>query len=261
MAEAKRVKVLLAGESWVSAANHYKGFDQFGSVTFHTGVEPLVRALKDSRFDLTYMPSHEAAEGFPFDLAALAQYDVVILSDIGANTLLLPPAVWLTGKPQPNRLKILREWTQQGGGLMMIGGYFSFQGIDGRARWRGTPVEAALPVTCLPYDDRVEVPEGFRAEVTGPADHPVLVGLGTDWPLLLGANEVVVKGDADVQVLARLPPEAGGHPLLVTGHHGKGRSIAWTSDIGPHWVPTEFTEWAGFGQLWRNAIGWLADGG
>jgi uncharacterized membrane protein len=89
----------------------------------------------------------------------------------------------------------------------------------------------------------------------------VLAGLGTDWPLLLGANEVVVKADADVQVLARLPAEAGGHPLLVTGRHGTGRSIAWTSDIGPHWVPTEFTEWAGFGQLWRNAIGWLADGG
>jgi hypothetical protein len=25
----------------------------------------------------------------------------------------------------------------------MFGGYFSFQGIDGRARWRGTPTEEA----------------------------------------------------------------------------------------------------------------------
>jgi CheY-like chemotaxis protein len=36
--------VLLVGESWVSAATHYKGFDQFGSVTFHLGAEPLVEA-------------------------------------------------------------------------------------------------------------------------------------------------------------------------------------------------------------------------
>ena len=36
-------KVLLAGESWVSSATHYKGFDQFGSVTFHLGAEPLRR--------------------------------------------------------------------------------------------------------------------------------------------------------------------------------------------------------------------------
>ena len=43
----------------------------------------------------------------------------------------------------------------------MIGGYFSFQGIDGKARWRNTPVEEALPVSCLAYDDRLEIPEGF----------------------------------------------------------------------------------------------------
>ena len=67
-----RTKVLLVGESWVSAATHYKGFDQFGSVTFHRGADPLVAALKDSPFELTYMPSHEAAEGFPFTLEALA---------------------------------------------------------------------------------------------------------------------------------------------------------------------------------------------
>ena len=39
------IRVLLAGESWLSAATHYKGFDQFGSVTFHRGAEPLVQAL------------------------------------------------------------------------------------------------------------------------------------------------------------------------------------------------------------------------
>ena len=50
---------------------------------------------------------------------------------------------------------------------MMVGGYYSFQGINAGARYRGTPVEDVLPVTILPWDDRVEVPEGFRAEVQG----------------------------------------------------------------------------------------------
>src|SRR5262249_37778057 len=131
---------------------------------------------------------------------------------------LLPPSVWLNGKPVPNRLKLIKAWTEAGGGLMMIGGYFSFQGIDGRARWRRTPVEEALPVTCLPHDDRIEVPEGFKAGVVGPPDHPLLQGLGTDWPLLLGANEVVArtqaKTGAEVEILARLPASEGGHPLL-----------------------------------------------
>lgn len=247
--------VLLVGESWVTSATHFKGFDQFGSVTFHLGAEPLVKALEGSAFKLTYMPAHEASERFPFTAEGLADYQVILLSDIGANTLLLPPSVWLTGKPVPNRLKLLRDWTQAGGGLAMIGGYFSFQGIDGRARWHRTPIEEALPVSCLPFDDRIEVPEGFRTEILRP-QHPVVDGLPTHWPLLLGANEVVPKEGAEV--VARLPASEGGHPLLVTGRHGRGRTAAWTSDIGPHWVPNEFLEWEGYGPLWRNLLGWLA---
>ena len=250
-----RTKVLLVGESWVSAATHYKGFDQFGSVTFHRGADPLVAALRDSAFELTYMPAHEAAEGFPFTHTELDAYKAIILSDIGANTLLLPPAVWLHGKPVANRLKLIAEWTRAGGGLAMIGGYFSFQGIDGRARWRRTPVEAALPVTCLPYDDRLEVPEGFKPEITDPT-HPIMAGLGTDWPMLLGANEVVMR-EQSAHVLARLPKDQGGHPLLVTGEHGRGRTLAWTSDIGPHWAPDEFVQWHGYATLWRNVLSWL----
>jgi len=249
-----RTKVLLVGESWVSAATHYKGFDHFGSVTFHLGAEPLVAALRDSAFELTYMPSHEAAEAFPFTLDALGAYKAILLSDIGANTLLLSPSVWLNGKPVANRLKLIGEWTRTGGGLAMIGGYLSFQGIDGRARWGRTPIEAALPVSCLPYDDRLEIPEGFAPDVVD-ATHPVVQGLGTDWPVLLGANEVTPK--ADGHVVARLPADQGGHPLLVTGTHGSGRTLVWTSDIGPHWLPETFVQWPGYATLWRNVLAWL----
>src|SRR5688500_3150003 len=100
-----RKNILLAGESWVSAATHSKGFDQFGSVTFHLGAEPLVEALRESEFQLRYMPAHEAAAGFPLTAERLDAYAAVILSDIGANTLLLHPDVWLKGRPVPNRLK------------------------------------------------------------------------------------------------------------------------------------------------------------
>ncbi|MDT7952624.1 MAG: glutamine amidotransferase [Acetobacteraceae bacterium] len=248
-----KTEVLLVGESWVSAATHYKGFDQFGSVTFHKGAEPLVAALRDSPFELTYMPAHEAAEAFPFTLDELRRYRAIILSDIGANTLLLPPSVWLQGKPVPNRLKLIREWTADGGGLLMIGGYFSFQGIDGRARWRRTAVEDALPVTCLPYDDRLEVPEGFRPVVIE-SGHPIFRDLPEDWPMLLGANEVQARDGATI--LARLPDDQGGHPLLVIGQHGRGRTLCWTSDIGPHWLPEDFVRWPGYTTLWRNALAW-----
>ncbi|HUC17326.1 MAG TPA: glutamine amidotransferase [Acetobacteraceae bacterium] len=251
----ERIEVLLAGESWVSAASHYKGFDQFGSVTFHLGAEPLVRALAGSRFALTYLPSHEAAENFPFMREGLRRYRAIILSDLGANTLLLPQAVWLRGETVPNRLKLIRDWVAEGGGLVMAGGYLSFQGIDGRARWRRTPVEEALPVHCLAQDDRLEIPEGFVAERV--KTHPILAGLDEPWPALLGANEVIPKKGAEV--LARLPAEQGGHPLLVAGHHGAGRAVAWTSDIGPHWLPETFVRWPGYARLWSNILAWVTD--
>ena len=136
-------------------------------------------------------------------------------------------------------------------------GAIQFQGIDGKARWGRTAVEEALPVRCLPTDDRLEIPEGFKPALTGPADHPVLAGLGTDWPVLLGANEVVLKERPDVEILATLPENQGGHPLLVTGQFGRGRTAVWTSDIGPHWLPQSFVDWPGYARLWTNLLGWV----
>jgi len=253
-----KTRVLLVGESWVSSATHYKGFDQFGSVTFHLGAEPLVKALEGSDFELDYLPAHEAVDKLPFTMEGLSVYDVIILSDIGANSLLLHPDVWLHGKTVPNRLKLLRDWTNVGGGLIMIGGYFSFQGIDAKARWHRTPVEDTLPVTCLPYDDRLEIPEGFRPTITGSKQHPIFAGIEGEWPVLLGANEVIVKDRADVEILAALPEEHGGHPLLVAGQFGRGRTVAWTSDIGPHWLPNTFVEWPGYARLWKNVLSWAS---
>lgn len=250
-------KVLLVGESWVSSATHYKGFDQFGSVTFHLGAEPLVKALAGSEFELTYMTAHEAVDNFPYDVAELDAFDAIILSDIGANSLLLPPDVWLHSRTVPNRLKLIKAWVEKGGGLLMVGGYLSFQGIDGKARWRRTPVEDTLPVTCLPYDDRIEIPEGAVADIVKP-DHPVMAGLSGHWPVLLGVNEVEVRNGGEV--IARLPADQGGHPLLVLGGYGKGRTAAWTSDIGPHWLSPAFCEWEGYARLWKNILGWMTEG-
>ena len=252
----KKKRVLLAGESWVTTSTHIKGFDQFSTVTFHLGAERLQGALADSPFDLTYMPSHQAASEFPTTIEALRSYTAVLLSDIGANTLLLHPDVWLHGKTVPNRLKLIREYVRTGGGLAMIGGYYSFQGINGGARYRNTPVEEVLPVSILAYDDRIEVPEGCRAEIVNPL-HPITKGLGKNWPPLLGFNEVALKEGRGIDLLARAPRDQGGHPLLVAGRYGAGRTVAWTSDIGPHWIPAAFAKWPGFTKLWRQMLTWL----
>lgn len=247
-------RILLAGESWVSTANHIKGFDQFSSVTFHRGADGFIAALAGLPFEIVHMPCHVAATDFPATADALREWDAVLLSDIGANTLLLHPDVWLHSKTFPNRLKALRDYVAAGGGVGMIGGYYSFQGINGGARYRGTALEAALPVAIHPFDDRIEVPEGFSPVVTAHG-HALLAGVPDAIPPLLGVNEVVARPGATT--LLAMPAEEGGHPLLVVGTHGAGRTLAWTTDIGPHWLPQPTLDWPGFRTLWANLLGWL----
>jgi uncharacterized membrane protein len=244
-------RVLIAGESWMTAATHFKGWDFFTSTTFHTGVEHLRRALERQEIDVVYMPAHEASTAFPLTADALGDYKAVVLSDLGSNTLLLHPDTWLHGRPMPNRLRALAEYVQGGGGLAMAGGYYSYGGIYGAAHYHGTPVEAVLPVDILPYDDRVEVPEGFTAEVVAP-DHPILTGLAEPWPALLGYNHLRAKSDATV--LAQYEDR----PILAVRTVGRGRTVAWASDVGPHWCPESFLRWSGFERLWGQIVRWLA---
>ncbi len=248
-------RILLAGESWATATTHIKGYDLFHAAGYGTGCGPFLKAMADEPFEIVHMPSHIAAADFPATLEALSGYDAVMLSDIGANTLLLHPDVALLSRTFPNRLKLLRSYVEAGGGLAMIGGYYSFQGWAGGARYRGTAVEQVLPVTIHPYDDRIEVPEGFRGTVTAPT-HDLLRGVPADWPVMLGMNEVVARPGATV--LATGPADEGAHPLLVTGTYGNGRTLAWTTDMGPHWLPQEAIDWAGFVPLWRNLLTWLS---
>jgi uncharacterized membrane protein len=244
-------KVLIAGESWVTHSIHQKGFDSFTTTSYHEGVGPLRSALEAGGFEVAFLPNHVAATELPATVDGLAPYAAVILSDIGANTLLLHPDTFERSERTPDRLAALREYVAAGGGLVMVGGYLSFQGIDGRARWGGTPVEATLPVTMLPGDDRVETPAGSEPVVRVP-DHPIVAGLPHTWPALLGYNRVLARPDAAIVA------EVGGDPLIVAGEHGRGRAVAFTSDCGPHWCPPPFVAWEGYATMWQQLVRWVS---
>ncbi len=245
------MKVLLVGESWVSEATHYKGFDSFTSVTFHSGADWYNAALRSKGIEVEQLYAHDVPAKFPFTKAGLDAYDVVVLSDIGTNSFLLPTETWLQGKSMPNRLTLLAEWVKEGGALIMAGGYLSFQGFEAKARFAGTAVEAVLPVTCLTYDDRAETPEGSVPQVHA-ATHPVLAGVPAEMPALLGYNRVTLKPGAT------LIASVNGDPLIAAAEAGKGRALDWTSDIGPHWCPETFVKWEGVAPLMANMITWVA---
>lgn len=243
--------VLFVGESWTKHTIHMKGFDQFHSTEYEEGAGVFLDALEKAGQDVTYIRGHEVTLRFPRTAEELDAYDVVVISDIGSNSFLLPDETFLRSETSPNRLGLINDYVGRGGGLVMIGGYLSFTGIDGKARYGMSPLANSLPVTMLPHDDRIEMSDGLKVEICEP-EHPVLGGTPADWPPLLGYNRFVAKAEATV--VARI----GDDPMLVTGEHGLGRTVAFASDLAPHWAPSEFLEWPHYGGLWNAILTWAA---
>jgi len=250
---APAARVLLAGESWHSYSVHQKGFNAYYTSAYDEGHQPLSAALRASGFELAYLPNHQAVRDFPRTLDALQAWDVVILSDIGSDTLLLHPETFGGGRVSGDPLSALRDWVGEGGGLLMIGGYLSFTGFMGQARYGMTALADALPVLLMPTDDRVERPDGVAPTVDASVeDFGVLDGIKGPWPTFLGYNRFVARPRTSV------PLRVGADPFLVLGEHGAGRVAAFASDCSPHWGSTSFTEWRHYRRFWANLVRWLA---
>jgi uncharacterized membrane protein len=152
------MKVLYAGDSAIIAmlglegAEIYPVVDQVWDAGTH-----LRSALEGDGVEVVRMLSHVAYSDFPETAEALREYDVVILSDIGHDTLVTYPGERRYQIPMgPNRLKEIARYVESGGGLVYCGGYFTFQGHYGKGRWHGTPVAKVLPLEILPLpDDRI----------------------------------------------------------------------------------------------------------
>ena len=245
------LRVLMAGESWMTHTTHVKGFDSFTTASYAEGGTAMIAALRSGGVDVTYQPCHVAANAFPDTPDSLSAFDVVILSDIGANTLLLRDSTFVRSELTGNRLLSLRAYVEQGGALLMIGGYLTFQGFEAKAAYHGTPVEEVLPVVLSAHDDRRESPQGVVPE-TVDGNHPIALGL-KDWPAMLGYNRAALHPDA--QLVASI----GGDPLIAVRTVKAGRSAVFSSDCSAHWGPPAFTAWPCYQTLWLNLVHWLAD--
>lgn len=244
-------KALLLGESWTTHMIHQKGFDSFTTTEYVEGGQEFAAALEGDGWQVTHIPAHAIETRFPSTTEALAEYDLVVISDVGANTFLLTRAVFSRSQSQPNKLVQLRSYVENGGGLLMVGGYLSFSGVDAKANYASSAIGDILPVEVLEVDDRAEHPEGAVVSVLS-ADHEALGGVGTEWPALLGYNRTRARADAD------LLAEVNGDPLVAVRTVGAGRTGVFTSDMSPHWAPPPFMEWAGYAPMWRALASWTA---
>jgi len=248
--ENQHLRILIAGESWMSHCVHVKGFDSFTTNTYEEGVQWLRASLEHAGHKVHFIPNHLVSREFPTTVSQLKQYDVVMLSDCGSNNLLLNPDTFVKSMQTPNRLTAIRDYVAGGGALVMIGGYMTFQGIDGKARYHGTAVEEALPVVIQATDDRMEIPEGRKPIVLKP-EHPILKGIEADWPTFLGYNRFTARPEGELLL------KIGEDPFLVVWNYQKGRAAAFASDCGPHWGPPEYLNWKYHDQFWAQLAKWL----
>ena len=57
------IRVLLAGETWVTFTIHQKGFNAFTSGAYAEGQKSMEAALKSKGVDITLIKNHDASGG------------------------------------------------------------------------------------------------------------------------------------------------------------------------------------------------------
>ena len=135
-----RLKILFVGETAMVQTTEFKGHDYFSTVRYGEAFGVMAKVFETLGHDVTHIPCHLVPTRFPRTIEELGEYDVVLFSDIGTNTFLLLPEMVRTGKRVPNLLTLMKEYIENGGGFCMIGGYMTYQGMDGKGKWKNLSI-------------------------------------------------------------------------------------------------------------------------
>ncbi len=212
------LSILFVGESCMAHHVEYKGYDSFAGTSYNEFGMIMRGLFEGLGHTFAHIPCHLVSRTFPRELKALQAYDLVLFSDVGANTFLLLPDMVKSGVRTPNLLRLVKEYVEAGGGFGMIGGYMTFQGFEAKAKYKDSHIEDILPVNLLPYDDRVEVPEG--ADLICESESPILSGLPRQYPVEPGVRQDAQKPGHDAH-LPRDHPVAGTLLDRIDGPFGK----------------------------------------
>ncbi|MCD4656618.1 MAG: glutamine amidotransferase [Planctomycetes bacterium] len=252
----EKIKVLYIGDSEIVMSRYIIGADVFEATNFNDNGHFFRDAMaKIPNIELKHINPHDVPLQYPKTMEELTTFDVIIFSDVGYNSMIFypglkPPYEYPLG---PDRVKMVKEFVAQGGGFIMVGGYVSFSGLNAIARYHGTPIEEILPVAISPYDDRVEVTDGFTFNVID-NNHPITANI--PWNAgkftLCGYNKVTLKEGA------KLLAEYNNDPFIACGEYKKGRTAIFASDFAPHWVG-DFKDWEYYPHFFGQMIKWVAN--
>lgn len=249
----RKKKILVCGESCFTYTTAIQGLDTITSIAYEEKVCWLRNALREAGYEVEYLASHLVANKFPICSESLSKYDLVILSDIGSSSLAMPDASYRNGELVADRFQLIVDYIKDGGGLVMVGGFMSFTGYEGKARYGMTPLADILPVDLLPFDDRVEMSSGAIPEIVD-VNHEIFEGFSKEFPSYMAGYNKTLPNFSKGQVIALI----NGDPFIAVGEQGKGRVVAFTSDCAPHWAPESFLKSNAYKILWKNIADWVS---
>ena len=216
----------------------------------------LRTTLKDSpemQADCMWI-DHGFREKWPVRVGDISdqQHDVYILESVHAEAL---GSTYLQ--------QIADDVDKEGRGLLMLGGIHSFGG----GAYQSTPLVDVLPIKMnrferqdfdAPVRDDLHVAGPLRMRAKLPNFVTRLRGNPTNnhqvWQQLHpldGANKVEEKIASVV-----LAESAAGHPLLVSGQYGSGRTLVFAGDTSWKWKTHGHDK--EYRRFWRQVILWLA---
>lgn len=190
----------------------------------------------------------------------LADYDVLIFSDVEAKIFQLAPSFFDRSKfgqgvlTFPDRIRLTVEAVHGGMGAMFLGGWLSFSGEMGKGGWNRTRLREILPLRCLNYEDLIESTEGFTAAAPE-TTNSIFRNMALDtFPPILGYNKTLPRKGNQVLLTVR----ETGDPLVAGGQFGHGRTLAYTSDPAPHWG-CNFVFWEHYQEFWLRCLAYIIE--
>lgn len=164
---------------------------------------------------------------FPSTGKEMARFDLVVIANINGASL------------KPEQKARIKEFVEQGGAVLMLGGYYAFG-----AEYHGTELEEIAPVEFSAGRDLVSVPNG---ELISPAK------AGAQ-PRIYWRHDVRPKPSSSVVL------SANGQPLLITGKFGKGRVAVFSGSVMGHPPAGQlpFWEWPQWRDVLAETIAWLS---
>ena len=110
---------------------------------------------------------------------------------------------------------MLSDFVNDGGGLIVLGGYWAFQ----RGGYAGTPLAEMLPVRWTEKDDLRAHPGGALLAAATQATWKLEAKFASA-PRAFYLHDFAAKENTTVQLIA------GQQPAVVTGNFGRGRVVA-----------------------------------